>query len=145
MAGSKSRRHFLFTGNDERFISGNAYTIRQISDITGMTTGVIRNRLQDIGGFNDSHLFGVRPWGSKTKPSMTDEQKTQADSTRAKIIKSCVVSETQYIAKDDPVLLPKVISWIGSVQQESDHYWHKMDKLLLTEIMAMVSGERAAG
>ena len=135
MAGSKSRRHFLFTGNDERFISGNAYTIRQISDITGMTPGVIRNRLQDIGGFNDSHLFGVRPWGSRLGRSLSKSQKAIWYTKKAKIVKACVFSETRFLLADDPVRLQKVNRWLDLVEGETEKFWHGIDYLTLDEII----------
>jgi hypothetical protein len=135
MAGSKSRRHYLFTGDDDRFENGTTYTIRQISDITKMGAGAVRNRIGFLGSFNNEHLIGVRAWGSRSGRSLSESQKALWYTKKAKIVKACVFSETRFLLADDPVRLQKVNRWLDSVKDETEKFWHGIDYLTLDEII----------
>tara|TARA_R110000851_G_scaffold203029_1_gene354891 strand:- start:285 stop:713 length:429 start_codon:yes stop_codon:yes gene_type:complete len=141
MAGSRSSRFFLFVGNDPRFINGEGYSIRQISEISQLDNGIIRSRLNGFGSFDDNNLRDRKP---NARPAMTKSQRALWYSQKAKIVKSCVNSETKFLVSDDPAKLKKVTQWLKSVNDESEKFWHKMDNLTLHEIIKIAVNKGVA-
>lgn len=135
MPERKSRRHYLFTGDDARFESGRSYTIRQISDVTKIGAGAVRNRIGFLGSFNNEHIVCVRPWGSSSSKAQSESERAISYTKKAKIIKACVFSETVWQLARDQVRLQKVKSWLNSVKDEGEEFWHQIDNLTLNEII----------
>lgn len=135
MAERNSRRHYLFIGDDARFQHGKSYTIRQISDITKMGLGAVRNRIGFQGSFKNEHVIPTRAWGSRSGKALSESQKAIWYTKKAKIVKACVFSETRFLLADDPVRLQKVNVWLTSVKDETEKFWHKIDYLTLDEII----------
>lgn len=131
----KSRRHYLFTGDDARFENGRSYTIREISDATKIGAGAVRNRIGFLGSFNNEHVVGVRPWGSSLSKVQSQSEKAISYTKKAKIVKACVFSETVFLLARDQVRLQKVKFWLNSVKDEGDEFWHQIDYLTLDEII----------
>jgi hypothetical protein len=141
MALIRSSRFFLFTGSDPRFINGKGYTIRQISEISKLDNGIIRSRLNGFSSFDDNNLRDRKP---NARPAMTKSQRALWYSQRAKIVKSCVNSETRFLVSNDPVKLKKVIRWLKGVNGQSEKFWHKMDNLTLHEIIKIAVNKYVA-
>jgi hypothetical protein len=141
MALIRSSRFFLFTGSDPRFINGKGYTIRQISEISKLDNGIIRSRLNGFSSFDDNNLRDRKP---NARPAMTKSQRALWYSQRAKIVKSCVNSETRFLVSNDPVKLKKVIRWLKGVNGQSEKFWHKMDNLTLHEIIKIAVNKDVA-
>ena len=141
MALIRSSRFFLFIGSDPRFINGKGYTIRQISEISKLDNGIIRSRLNGFSSFDDNNLRDRKP---NARPAMTKSQRALWYSQRAKIVKSCVNSETRFLVSNDPVKLKKVIRWLKSVNGQSEKFWHKMDNLTLHEIIKIAVNKDVA-
>ena len=135
MPERKSRRHYLFTGDDARFESGRSYTIRQISDVTKIRPGAVRNRIGFLGSFNNEHIVCARPWGSSLSKVQSESEKAISYTKKAKIVKACVFSETVFLLALDQVRLQKVKFWLNSVKDEGERFWHQIDYLTLDEII----------
>ena len=56
---------------------------------------------------------------------------------RARSVKDAVMSELPWIVAKEPEKLAIVNVWLDRVQENSDEFWHKMDNLRLSDILAM--------
>ena len=67
MPGKKSKKFYQFQGETGTFVEDALYSIRDISDKTGIGTHVFRKRLQHGLFFNESHLCAPRPLRTHAK------------------------------------------------------------------------------
>ena len=140
MTGQTSK-FFLFKGDDPRFVVDEAYSIGQICEISKLNDGIIRGRLKGSGSFSDRDLRNRKP---SARIAMSESQRALWYSQKAKIVKSCVNSETKFLVSNDPVKLKKVIRWLKEVNDESEKFWHKMDNLTLHEIIKIAVNKDVA-
>tara|TARA_R100000935_G_scaffold53083_1_gene80668 strand:- start:5851 stop:6162 length:312 start_codon:yes stop_codon:yes gene_type:complete len=67
MAGRTTKNFYQFKGENGTFVEDELYSVRDISDKTGIGTHVFRKRLQHRLFFNESHLCAPRPLRAHAK------------------------------------------------------------------------------
>ena len=128
-------KYYTFTGDDPRFTRGKAYRAREIAEKLGCNISAIHARLKHLDVFDDIHL---RPVG----PAKSKGPNEPAGKARAASIKSCVISETQYLVSKHPRARRLVLAWLKSVANNDDAFWIRLDKLSLEEIITMAVTSR---
>ena len=141
MAKVSKAKVFLFKGTDLRFVNGTKYTISKISKILKVTDGLVRGRIFHLGAFDDTHLRNRK---SNARRGMTKSELAIFHTKKARIVKSCVFSETRFLVASDPKKLKKVNSWLDSVYKEGEDFWLSMDRLTLGEILKIAINKDVA-
>tara|TARA_R110000782_G_scaffold149826_2_gene242588 strand:+ start:577 stop:996 length:420 start_codon:yes stop_codon:yes gene_type:complete len=123
-------REFTYTGTSEKFITGERYTIKKIMQATGLTDNVIRCRLQYGNEFDDSMLLP-----RDSRPKTLNKKGVAQRAHRATIIKSAVITETEYVLRFEPAAMAKVKLWLKDAIKKPVDFWIKLDDLVLSQII----------